>query len=110
MWKKSIHYGTDISAPRGTPIKSIFKGKVILADDLYYTGNTVMVHHGDGLISLYAHMNEIYVKQGQMVEKETVIGTIGSTSRSTGPNLHLSAYINEISVDPMSLYDVLKVK
>jgi len=109
-WKKSIHYGTDISAPRGTPIKSIFEGKIVLTGDLYYTGNTVIIDHGDGLITLYAHMDKIMAEQGQMVEKGEVIGTIGSTGRSTGPHLHLGAYINRIAVDPMSLFDVLKVK
>lgn len=109
-WKKGIHYGTDISAPLDTPIKSIFRGKVVLAGDLYYTGNTVMLHHGDGFISLYAHMNEIHVEKDQIIEKGTVIGTIGSTGRSTGPHLHLGVYINEIAVDPMSLFEVLKAK
>ncbi len=108
--KKSIHYGTDISAPKGTPVKTIFNGKIILTGNLYYTGNTVIVHHGDGLLSLYAHLNEITVKKDQVVEKGEKIGTIGSTGRSTGPHLHLSVYVNRITVDPMSLFEVLKTK
>ncbi len=108
--KKSIHYGTDISAPKRTPVKTIFKGKIVLTGNLYYTGKTVVVHHGDGLLSLYAHLNKITVKKGQMVEKGEKIGTIGSTGRSTGPHLHLSTYVNGITVDPMSIFELLKTE
>gem|GEM_PF-1665490 len=108
--KKSIHYGTDLAAPLGTPVKTIFEGRVVLAENLYYTGNTVFINHGDGLISLYAHMDKPNVKENQMVKKGDVIGTVGQTGRSTGPHLHLGVYINRVTVDPMSLFQVMSMK
>lgn len=107
---KSIHYGTDISSPAGTPIKALFKGKAVVAGDYYFTGKTVILHHGDGLVSLYSHLDTILVKENRMVEKGEKIGTVGSTGRATGPHLHMGAYVNRITVDPMSLFDVLSVK
>lgn len=108
--KNSIHYGTDMAAPVGTPVKSIFSGKVVLTGDFYYSGKTIYIHHGDDLISFYAHLNQIKVKNNQNVKKGDIIGTVGKTGRSTGPHLHLSIYVNRISVDPMSLFKVMKVK
>jgi len=108
-WKKSIHWGTDISAPKGTPIRTIFSGKVVLADYLYYTVNTIMVNHGDGFISLYAHLNKILVQKGKFVKKGDVIGLVGSTGRSTGPHLHFGIYINSIPVDPLSIFEIFKL-
>jgi len=102
--KESIHYGTDIAALKGTPIKSIFAGRVILIGNFYYTGYTVFINHGKGIISMYAHLSKIYVKEGDFVEKSQIIGTVGDTGRVTGPHLHISVYVNQVSVDPMCLY------
>ncbi len=104
----NIHYGLDIGADPGTPIKSIFDGKIVLARELYYSGNTVFIHHGDNLISMYAHLQNINVTNDQIVKKGDIIGTVGATGRVTGPHLHLGIFINGISVDPLSLYEILR--
>ncbi|WP_081826554.1 M23 family metallopeptidase [Persephonella sp. KM09-Lau-8] len=99
--KKSIHWGTDFKAPRGEPVFASLTGKVALARELYYTGNTVIIDHGLGLFTLYAHLSKISVKEGQIVKGGQIIGKVGSTGRSTGPHLHFGVYINDIKVDPM---------
>ena len=99
--KKSIHWGTDFKAPRGEPVFASLTGKVVLARELYYTGNTVIIDHGLGLYTLYAHLSKISVKEGQIVKGGQIIGKVGSTGRSTGPHLHFGVYINDIKVDPM---------
>jgi len=99
--KRSIHWGTDFSAPSGTPVYATLSGKVVLAQELYYTGKTVIINHGLGLFSLYAHLSMINVNEGQMVKSGQLIGNVGSTGRSTGPHLHFGVYINRLRVDPI---------
>ena len=107
--KKNPHGGMDIAAPVGTPIKSISDGKVFLAEkDLYYTGNLVIVGHGYGLKSMYMHMNDIYVKNGDLVKQGQEIGTVGMTGRVTGPHLHWNVYWNKIKIDPEILLLISK--
>ena len=86
--KKRPHYGVDMAAPKGTPIYAPADGVVSLADDdLYFEGAMVMLDHGQGLISMYLHTDEILVKSGQSVKQGQQIATIGSKGRSTGPHL-----------------------
>lgn len=108
--KVSIHYGTDISAKKGTPVYAPYNGKVILKGDFHYSGKSIYLHHGDDMISFYCHLSKINVKKNQFVKKGQKIGEVGSTGRSTGPHLHLSFYINRIAVDPMSIFKLLTVK
>lgn len=106
--KKSIHYGTDIAAPEGTPVKSILAGEVILTGEFYYTGKTVFINNGKGIITMYAHLSEILVEKDEFIEKGDIIGKVGQTGRATGPHLHISVYVNSIAIDPMCLFRILK--
>lgn len=95
------HYGIDIAAPKGTKIKNSNSGKVLLAaNSLFFTGGTIIIEHGHGLISIYSHLEKIFVKKGDFVEKGELIATVGSTGRSTGPHLDFRLYCRNIPVDP----------
>lgn len=85
---KSPHTGMDIAAPTGTPIVAPLGGIVTMVSDLYYTGNTLIIDHGFGVSTVFAHMNEVTVKPGQVIQKGDQIGTVGATGRATGPHLH----------------------
>jgi murein DD-endopeptidase MepM/ murein hydrolase activator NlpD len=76
---------------------------VVLVDDLYYTGNTVVIDHGQGLVSLFAHLSAVAVQSGQDVETGDVIGRVGATGRVTGPHLHWTVRLGNARVDPLSL-------
>ena len=95
------HYGIDIAAPKGTKVKNSNAGKVILSNnDLFFTGGTIIIDHGHGLISIYSHLEDLYVKEGDFVERGEIIATVGSTGRSTGPHLDFRLYCRSIPVDP----------
>jgi murein DD-endopeptidase MepM/ murein hydrolase activator NlpD len=104
---RSPHSGADFGSPTGTPIKAPNAGRVVLADSLYYTGNTVVIDHGLGLYSLFAHLSEIAVHVEDMIKTGDVIGAVGATGRVTGPHLHWSVRVNGARVDPVSLLEVL---
>ena len=95
------HYGIDIAAAKGTKIKNSNSGNVLLAaDNLFFTGGTIIIEHGHGLISIYSHLDKIFVKKGDFVKKGVLIATVGSTGRSTGPHLDFRLYCRNIPVDP----------
>jgi len=100
---RSPHSGVDLRGAEGTPVKAPAAGKVILADDLYFAGNTVMVDHGFGLISYFCHLSRINVENGQMITRGELIGLVGSTGRVTGPHLHWTVKLLGLRVDPMSV-------
>jgi len=102
------HSGLDIAAPEGTPIKAVESGRVILSGDFFFSGNMVYINHGQGVISLYAHMNSIDVKTGDKITKGQIIGTVGETGRVTGPHLHLAIIANQTLIDPTLLLPDLK--
>ena len=104
---RSPHSGADFGSPTGTPIKAPNAGRVVLADSLYYTGNTIVIDHGLGLYSLFAHLSEIGVHAEDPVKTGDVIGAVGATGRVTGPHLHWSVRVNGARVDPVSLLEVL---
>lgn len=104
---KSPHSGTDIAAPEGTPVKASGSGKVILSGkDYFYTGNMVIIDHGQGLQTIYAHLKEAKVKEGDMVKQGDIIGLVGKTGRATGPHLHWGASLNNVRFRPHSLLDI----
>ena len=94
------HSGTDISAVRGTPIKATQAGNVTLAESLKVHGNTVMINHGWGIISIYNHLDKINVKMNDKISKGDIIGTVGSTGIATGSHLHFGISVQSIRVNP----------
>jgi hypothetical protein len=104
---RNPHGGADFASPEGTPIKAPNGGRVVLARSLYYTGNTVVIDHGLGLFSLFAHLSETTVTIGEAVTAGQPIGRVGSTGRVTGPHLHWAVRANGARVDPLSLLAVL---
>jgi murein DD-endopeptidase MepM/ murein hydrolase activator NlpD len=100
---RAPHNGSDLRAATGTPIHSSNRGRVVLAKNLFFTGNTVIVDHGLGVILLYAHLSRIDVKVGDMVDKGQLLGLSGATGRVTGPHLHWGLRIQGARVDPFTL-------
>jgi murein DD-endopeptidase MepM/ murein hydrolase activator NlpD len=98
------HYGIDIAAKLGTMIKSSGTGVVTMAeDDLYYTGGTIVMDHGHGISTIYSHLENVLVSVGDQINKGDVIGTVGSTGRSTGPHLDFRVNWFQTRLDPMSV-------
>ena len=104
---RNPHTGADFLSPAGTPIHAPAAGRVVLARDQYFSGNTVLIDHGLGLSSLLAHLSSISVHEGDMVAAGTVVGLVGATGRVTGPHLHWAVRLNNARVDPLSLLAVL---
>ena len=105
---RNPHAGADLKATTGTPIRSTNRGRVVLAKSLFFTGNTVIVDHGLGIYTLYAHLSRMNVKEGEIVERAKVIGLAGATGRVTGPHLHWGAKVQNTRVDPFSLINLGK--
>ena len=97
---RNPHSGLDIAAPTGTAVNAPAKGTVIDTGDFFFNGNTILVDHGQGLISGYFHLSAIEVKPGQQINKGDLLGRIGATGRVTGPHLHWNVYLNRTKVDP----------
>ena len=98
------HYGIDIAAKQGTMIKSSGAGVVTMAeDDLYYTGGTIIMDHGHGISTIYSHLATVLVSVGDKINKGDIIGTVGSTGRSTGPHLDFRVNWFQTRLDPMSI-------
>ena len=104
---RSPHGGADFRSPEGRPIKAPNAGRVVLATNHYYTGNTVIIDHGLGLFSLFAHLSAMDVKEGQTIETGEEVGKVGATGRVTGAHLHWTVRANGARVDPLSLLAVL---
>jgi len=94
------HTGLDLAAKMNTPIYAAAKGTILYTGDFVILGRTVFINHGMGLISYYCHLNKILVHQGQLVTRDSKIGLLGSTGRSTGPHLHWSVSLNQTLINP----------
>jgi len=94
------HRAIDLAAPTGTPVKATNAGKVVLAEELYLTGNSIYIDHGLNLFSQYAHLSKLSVKPGDEVRVGDVIGEVGSTGFSTGPHLHFTFWIGNDPTNP----------
>ena len=97
------HSGEDIAAPKGTPVLAINSGTVSLAVDHFFSGKGVVLDHGLGVFSMYFHLSEINVRNGQPVQKGEAIGKVGASGRATGPHLHWGVRINGSRVNPFAL-------
>jgi murein DD-endopeptidase MepM/ murein hydrolase activator NlpD len=100
---RSSHSGLDIAAPLGSPVRASNSGRVVLARDLYFSGNTVILDHGLGIFTVYCHFSRLMVTRGQSVKKGDSLALAGSTGRSTGPHLHWAVRIRGSRVDPEAL-------
>jgi len=100
---QSRHLGLDYAVPAGTPVRAINRGQVILARPLYFEGNCIVLDHGQGLLSLYLHLSEFKVREGDEVETGQLMGLSGGTGRATGPHLHLAIRWKGTYLNPQSL-------
>lgn len=94
------HAGLDVAVESGTPVRASAQGKVLAVEDYFFNGRTVFVDHGNGLITMYCHLEQIDVQAGEMVGKGQLLGLSGQTGRATGPHLHWSVVLNGVMVDP----------
>jgi len=104
----SPHGGVDFPAATGTPVHAAQSGRVVLAEELFFSGNTVVVDHGLGIYTFYGHLSAIDVKAGDPVEAGTVLGKVGATGRVTGPHLHWGLTVTRARVNPLEIVKLLK--
>src|SRR6266404_4060154 len=104
---RSPHSGVDLPATTGTPVHAAQRGRVVLAEELFFAGNTVVVDHGLGIYTLYGHLSEIDAKVGDALEAGAVLGKVGATGRVTGPHLHWGLTVEKARVNPLLLVRLL---
>jgi len=100
---RSPHSGADFAAPAGTPVVASNRGRVALVVEFFFGGRLVALDHGEGLYTLYMHLDRADVVEGNMVERGSIIGAVGSTGRATGPHLHWAAHLRSARIDPDAL-------
>ena len=105
----SPHSGVDFPAATGTPVHAAQAGRVVLAQELFFSGNTVVVDHGLGIYTFYGHLSAIDVKVGDEVQSGQVLGKVGATGRVTGPHLHWGLTVERARVNPLQLVSLLQI-
>ncbi|SPF47543.1 Metalloendopeptidase-like membrane protein (fragment) [Candidatus Sulfotelmatobacter kueseliae] len=103
---QSPHLGLDFRVPAGTPVAAMNSGTVLLARPLYFEGNFVVLDHGQGLLTLYLHLSEFKVKEGDVVKRGEIVGLSGGTGRATGPHLHVAVRWQGVNLDPARLIEL----
>jgi hypothetical protein len=103
---RAPHRGIDYRGAAGTPVRAPARGVVVLAEDLYFSGSTVVLDHGLGVFSLLAHLSRVDVRPGTLVVRGDIVGAVGATGRVTGPHLHWTLRIGPVAVDPLSVLAV----
>lgn len=98
---RNPHSGLDIAAPQGTPIRAPAPGQVMDTGEYFFNGKTIFLDHGQGLVTMYCHLDQIHVTPGQRVARGDILGTVGMTGRVTGPHLHWSVSLNGTMVEPL---------
>lgn len=104
--ERSPHGGVDLRGARGTPVRAAAAGRVVLVLDTYFGGLSILLDHGQGLLSRYLHLSAAQVKQGQMVQKGQIIGKVGASGRVTGPHLDFGIKLAGARVDPLAWIEV----
>jgi len=102
----SIHKGVDVTGKEGEEVKASNNGRIALAEELFFGGNTVILDHGLGIYTIYMHLSNFNVNVGEMVSKGDIIGFVGSSGRSTGPHLHFGVKVMNMSANPVSLIEL----
>ena len=97
---RAPHVGLDIAVGRGTPVRAVAPGKVLAVDDYFFNGKTVFIDHGNGLLTMYCHLDRIDVQPGEVMTKGDPMGASGMSGRASGPHLHWSVVLNGVMVDP----------
>ncbi len=100
---RAPHSGLDLKAAEGEPVTAPASGRVLMTRQLFFNGNTIMLDEGQGLISMYCHLSQISVHEGQLIQAGDLLGYVGHTGRATGPHLHWSVSLNGVRVDPRLL-------
>jgi murein DD-endopeptidase MepM/ murein hydrolase activator NlpD len=102
----SVHRGIDLKGNAGEEVRASNDGRVVLEEELFFGGNTIILDHGQGIYTIYMHLSKFNVSSGDAVSKGDVIGFVGSSGRATGPHLHFGSKVREISVNPVSLFNL----
>ncbi|NNM51106.1 MAG: peptidoglycan DD-metalloendopeptidase family protein, partial [Pseudomonadales bacterium] len=100
---RAPHSGLDLKAAEGAPVTAPAAGRVLMTQNLFFNGNTVMLDEGQGLVSMYCHLSQIAVHEGQQIKPGELLGYVGHTGRATGPHLHWSVSLNGVRIDPRLL-------